>query len=96
MSTMIERMNNVQDRGSVPVAKRRRLEENLDDQSRQNGFHSNGSSGMLSEYVKQKQQEGQKVFPGASRSQATVDLTEGNWRPGYARIVHHKCVADQS
>lgn len=74
MSTMIERMNNVQDRSSVPVAKRRRIEEDLDGQSGQNGFSSNGSSGMLSEYVKQKQQEGQEA---ASAASTTVDLTGG-------------------
>jgi hypothetical protein len=75
---MIERMNNVQDRSSVPVAKRRRIEEDLDDQGSQSGFNSNGSSGMLSEYVKQKQQEGQKAPSAASQSQTTVDLTGGN------------------
>lgn len=78
MSTMIERMNNVQDRSSVPVAKRRRIEEDLDDQGSQSGFNSNGSSGMLSEYVKQKQQEGQKAPSAASQSQTTVDLTGGD------------------
>ncbi|KAK7734936.1 hypothetical protein SLS53_007713 [Cytospora paraplurivora] len=74
MSSMIERVNNVQDRGSAPVPKRRRIEEDSDGQGSQNGF-SNGSSGMLSEYVKQKQQKGQAAPSSASQ---TVDLTGGD------------------
>lgn len=79
MSSMIERMNNVQDRGSVPVAKRRRIGEDSQEQGSRNGFHGNGGSGMLSGYVKQKQQEGQAAHSIAPQSQSTVDLTGGTW-----------------
>lgn len=96
MSTMIERMNNVQDRSSVPMAKRRRIEEDLDDQTGQNGFNSNGSSGMLSEYVKQKRQDGQEAPSATSQSQTTVDLTGGTWRPHSSGVSYHRRVANCS
>lgn len=79
MSSMIERMNNVQDRSTVPVAKRRRIGDDSQDHVSRNGFHGNGSSGMLSGYVKQKQQQGQAVPSTTSRPQSTVDLTGGIW-----------------
>lgn len=67
----------------MPVAKRRRIDfdEDVDDQRGQNGFHGSGSSGMLSGYVKQKQQEGQEFPSAMSQSQTTVDLTGGTCRP---------------
>lgn len=79
MSSMIERMNNVQDRSSVPMAKRRRIAGDSEDQGSRNGFHGNGGSGMLSGYVKQKQQEGQAAHSITPQSQSTVDLTGGIW-----------------
>ncbi|KAL1864225.1 hypothetical protein Daus18300_007822 [Diaporthe australafricana] len=78
MSSMIERMNNVQDRSNVPVPKRRRIEDDSQDQGPRNGFHGNGGSGMLSGYVKQKQQEGQAASFIKPQSQSTVDLTGGD------------------
>lgn len=75
---MIERMNNVQDRSTVPVAKRRRVGDDSQDQGSRNGFHGNGGTGMLSGYVKQKQQEGQAATSITPRSQSTVDLTGGD------------------
>lgn len=75
MTSMIERMNNLQDRSSVPMAKRRKIQEDMDDQTRNNGF-SGGSSGMLSGYVQQKQREKQSN-PNVSQSQSTLDLTGG-------------------
>ncbi|KAL2292654.1 hypothetical protein FJTKL_07758 [Diaporthe vaccinii] len=78
MSSMIERMNHVQDRSSVPVAKRRRIGEDSQDQGSRNGFHGNGGSGILSGYVKQKQQEGQAAPSMTPQSQSTVDLTGGD------------------
>lgn len=79
MSSMIERMNHVQDRSSVPVAKRRRIGDDSQDQGSRNGFHGNGSSGMLSGYVKEKQQNGQAPPSFAQQSESTVDLTGGIW-----------------
>lgn len=96
MSTMIERMNNVQDRSSVPLAKRRRIEEGLDDQMGHNGFSSNGSSGMLSEYVKRKQQEGQEAHSATPQPQTTVDLTGGTLRPYSLGVSYRKRVANCS
>lgn len=75
MTSMIERMNNLQDRNSVPVAKRRKIQEEAGDQTRKNGFHS-GSSGMLSDYVNQKQREKQSTA-AALQSPSTLDLTGG-------------------
>lgn len=75
IGTMIERMNNVQDRSSVPVPKRRKVEQGLEGvNGKQAGFHGS-SSGMLGEYMKQNQQEGQA---GPSFAQfAPLDLTSG-------------------
>lgn len=92
MSSMIERVNNVQDRGSAPVPKRRRIEEDSDGQGSQNGF-SNGSSGMLSEYVKQKQQNGQAAPSATSQ---TVDLTGGNGAPPSRAYLVQGCDANCS
>ncbi|KAI3402122.1 hypothetical protein diail_51 [Diaporthe ilicicola] len=78
MSSMIERMNHVQDRSTVPVPKRRRIEDDSQDPGSKNGFHGNGGSGMLSGYVKQKQQEGQAASFTKPQSQSTVDLTGGD------------------
>lgn len=75
MSAMIERMNKVQDRSTIPMAKRRRIEDAFEDDRPKNGFHG-GSSGMLSDYVKQKQQEGQSRYPPI-QAQPTLDLTGG-------------------
>lgn len=75
LTSMIERMNNVQDRSSVPMVKRRRIEEDPGDRTLKNGF-SGGSSGMLSDHVNQKQREKQAT-PAALPSQSTLDLTGG-------------------
>lgn len=75
MSSMIERMNKVQDRSTIPMAKRRKIEDPFEDDKPKNGFHG-GGSGMLSDYVKQKQQEGQSRYP-PMQAQSTLDLTGG-------------------
>lgn len=75
MTSMIERMNNLQDRSFVPVAKRRKIQEEAGDQTRKHGF-SSGGSGMLSDHVNQKQREKQSA-PTALQSQSTLDLTGG-------------------
>ncbi|POS80573.1 SNF2 family domain-containing protein [Diaporthe helianthi] len=78
MSLMIERMNNVQDRSTVPVAKRRRIADDSQGHPSRNGFHGNGGGGILSGYVKQKQEEGRVAPSTTPRSQGTVDLTGGD------------------
>lgn len=75
MTSMIERMNNLQDRRSVPMVKRRKIDEDASHQTPRNAF-SSGSSGMLSEHVHQKQQDKQST-PAALQSQSTLDLTGG-------------------
>lgn len=75
MASMIERINNLQDRSSVPMVKRRKIATDADDQTRKNGF-SGSSSGMLSNHIKQKQREKQST-PAALQSQSTLDLTGG-------------------
>lgn len=71
MGSMIERINNVQDRSTVPLAKRQKLMDS-DNEGFKNGF-SSGSSGMLSAYVKDKQRTGVPT----GNAQATLDLTGG-------------------
>lgn len=79
MGSMIERMNNVQDRSTVPVAKRQKMMSD-DDSERgpKNGF-SSSSSGILSGYVKDKQRAGLSMLntPASGKAQATLDLTGG-------------------
>lgn len=75
LGSMIEHMNGVQDRSTVPVAKRRKIEGEGDDEAQKNGVRSAGSS-ILSSYIKQKQQEGQSL-PSAKKAQSTLDLTGG-------------------
>lgn len=77
MSSLIERMNHVQDRSSVPVAKRRKLDAGPEDGKPRTGFHG-GSSGTMADYVKQKQHELQSTALAAP-PQPTLDLTGGIW-----------------
>lgn len=74
LGSMIENMNGVQDRSTVPVAKRRKIEEE-GDEIQKNGFRS-ASSGILSGYIKQKQQEAHSM-PSSKQAQPTLDLTGG-------------------
>lgn len=78
MGSMIERMNNVQDRSTVPVAKRQKMMSDDDGEGgRKNGF-STSSSGILSGYVKDKQREAQAEGASASgKAHALLDLTGG-------------------
>lgn len=84
LGSMIEHMNNVQDRSTVPVAKRRKIEGEGDEEAQKNGFHG-ASSGTLSLYVKQKQQEAQSM-PGLKQAQPTLDLTGGMWLPSFMML----------
>lgn len=86
MTSMIERMNNLQDRSSVPVAKRRKIQEEAGDQTRKGGFHS-GSSGMLSDYVTQQQREKQSTA-AALQSPSTLDLTGGTYSSSFPTFNH--------
>lgn len=86
MGSMIERINNVQDRSFVPGAKRRRIEEESGNQKGQNGFHGS-SSAILSDYVNEKKREVQSM-PAASQSQPTLDLTGGIWLSFLLSIRH--------
>lgn len=76
MSSMIERTHNVQDRSLVPIAKRRRIDD--DDNGSRNRFHGSGG-GILSNYVKQKQNEGHSSSTGMRTPPtfAEIDLTGG-------------------
>lgn len=74
MSRMIERMNNIQDRSSFPLPKRRKIDENEDGSSTPNSFRS-GGNGMLGEYVRQQRDQSQPV--PSLRSAPSVDLTGG-------------------
>lgn len=82
MGSMIERMNNVQDRSTVPVAKRQKMLSDDDSEvGRKNGF-STSSSGILSGYVKDKQREAQSHSgPASGKPHALLDLTGGNYPP---------------
>ncbi|KAK6853338.1 SNF2 family domain-containing protein [Apiospora arundinis] len=75
---MIERMNNVQDRSTVPHPKRRKVETiDLDDSADEktsSNFGHGGSGGMIGQYVKEKKEEAANS-PSLSRAN-TVDLTE--------------------
>lgn len=74
MGSMIERMNNVQDRSTVPVAKRQKMMSDDDSENgRKNGFSSN-SSGLLAGYVKDKQRA---AASASGQTHATLDLTGG-------------------
>ncbi|KAI1811172.1 SNF2 family N-terminal domain-containing protein [Poronia punctata] len=68
-SSMIEHVNNVDDRIFVPQQKRRRLEEDVE---RKSSF-GNGGSGMLSQHVREKRQE--EAVQNGLTGQETVDLT---------------------
>ena len=78
MSRMIERMNNVQERSSFPLPKRRKIEENNDDISTASSFRS-GGNGMLGEYVRQQREQMQPT--PALKSTESVDLTGGESGP---------------
>ncbi|CAN8102178.1 unnamed protein product [Discula destructiva] len=80
MGSMIERMNGVQDRSTVPVAKRRKVTDvDAEDQPKY-GAHSSSSSsssGMLSGYLKEKQHTDQSMPPPSATTGKTpvLDLT---------------------
>lgn len=75
---MIERMNNVQDRSTVPVAKRQKMMvEDDSDGGRKNGF-SSSSSGLLAGYVKDKQRA---AASASGQAHPTLDLTGGTCPP---------------
>lgn len=89
MGSMIERMNNVQDRSTVPVAKRQKMMSNDDSEGGpKNGF-SRSSSGILSSYLKDKQRAALPMLgvpaPASGGSHATLDLTGGNCSPFFYR-----------
>ncbi|TDZ65081.1 DNA repair protein RAD5A [Colletotrichum trifolii] len=75
MANVIERMNNVQDRASVPQPKRRKVDTPESDVDNKK-FTGGGGSGILGAYVKDKQEEGKKERPNVYTQ--TVDLTEGD------------------
>lgn len=78
MGSMIERMNNVQDRSTVPVAKRQKMMSDDDGEGgRKKGFSSSGS-GLLAGYVKDKQRA---AASASGQTHATLDLTGGTWLP---------------
>lgn len=79
MGNMIERINDIQDRSSVPHAKRRKVDTPEADaeaeaERKAKGYGA-GSGGALGAYVKEKREEGQRN--NSARSSQTVDLTEG-------------------
>lgn len=78
MGSMIERMNNVQDRSTVPVAKRQKMMGDDDSESGRNNGFSSGSSGLLAGYVKDKQRA---AASASGQTHATLDLTGGTWPP---------------
>lgn len=77
MGSMIERMNGVQDRSTVPMAKRQKISTDDNEGGPKYGSNSS-SSGMLSSYVKEKQLAGQSM-PGTQTpgKPPVLDLTTG-------------------
>lgn len=77
MGTMIERMNGVQDRSTVPMAKRQKISDDDGDERPKYGSTS-GSSGLLSSYVKEKQLADQSMAGSqVARKIPVLDLTGG-------------------
>ncbi|KAF4587480.1 SNF2 family helicase/ATPase [Ophiocordyceps camponoti-floridani] len=72
VASMFERANNVQNRDTVPEAKRRKTQDAQD--YRSNNIPVRGGSGVLGTYVKDKRLEGR----GQAQAHQTVDLTECN------------------
>lgn len=74
----IERVNNVQQRTSVPHPKRRKTEDAHDFAAKSSVMPVRSSSGILGDYIKDRRQEanGLGVLPAAP----TVDLTDGKTR----------------
>ena len=69
---MIERVNGVEKRtAAMPQSKRRKIE--TEESSEQKLRFSNGGSGMLGQYVREKQQEAAQKAP--CKQAVTVDLT---------------------
>ncbi|KAJ9131553.1 SNF2 family domain-containing protein [Pleurostoma richardsiae] len=84
MGSMIERMNNVEDRAFAPAPKRRRIEEDVE-RSQAIQLPRSGGSGILGQYMRDKRQEGRatpSVAEGESVPTVTrvesVDLTGGD------------------
>lgn len=73
MGRMIEQMNDVQDRSTVPQPKRRKVESPDPGSS---SFGRAGGAGMLGSYVKEKREEGQQSTSNGNGQ--TVDLTEAD------------------
>ncbi|KAI5926168.1 SNF2 family N-terminal domain-containing protein [Camillea tinctor] len=72
VGSMIERMNNVEERTAIPQQKRRKLEaENGTEYKHSFG---GGGSGMVGQYVKDRRQEG--TSRSSIQSVETVDLTD--------------------
>lgn len=100
MGHMIENMNNVQDRSTVPMAKRRKVDDSPE--FAKNKFNG-GSSGMLADHIKQKQKEAQPVNRISGQTLATLDLTGGKLTsfspftlsPHTADIVQMKMVSSR-
>lgn len=70
---LIERMNHVQPRSTIPQPKKRKLEE-TDPNKDSDSVQVRNGSGLLGEYVKDKREEGNA---GGSTTSTTVDLTSG-------------------
>ncbi|PFH59582.1 hypothetical protein XA68_12126 [Ophiocordyceps unilateralis] len=73
VANMFERANNVQNRDSVPEAKRRKTQDAQDYAAKSSNIPVRGGGGVLGAYVKDKRLEAQ----GQALLQ-TVDLTEGH------------------
>lgn len=71
----IERMNHLQNRSNVPHPKRRKTEDAQDFAAKSANVPVRSSSGMLGEYVRERQKEANgQTLPLAA---PTVDLTDG-------------------
>ena len=73
MGNMIERIHNITERQERP-RKKLKTEKDDDEQHTKAGFSGGGKGGDISEYMKQKREEGRK---DSGPSSAIVDLTEG-------------------
>lgn len=79
MGSMIERMSGVQDRSTVPTAKRQKISDGGNEDRPKYGSNSS-SSGILSSYVKEKQLADQSMAgPQAARKTPVLDLTAGTF-----------------
>lgn len=81
MGSMIERMNGVQDRSTVPVPKRRKIAEDDGGDAHRFKSHDGGSSsGMLSGYLEEKKRADQPMPTSLTGKKTPVlDLTAGTF-----------------